>query len=96
MKFIWDGGEVTGTWDVPESGTRAALILGHGAGSDYRAKLLQAVAAGMASRGIATLRFNFPYTEAGKKMPDPQLKLEACFRAVASSSSGVENGSRVP
>jgi len=83
VKFAWEGGEVTGTWDVPESGTRAALVLGHGAGSDYRAKLLQAVAAAMASRGVATLRFNFPYKEAGRKMPDPQPKLEACFRAVA-------------
>lgn len=83
MKFTWDGGTVTGTWDVPESGTRAALILAHGAGSDYRAKLLQAVAAGMASRGVATLRFNFPYKEADKKLPDPQPTLEACFRAVA-------------
>lgn len=83
MKFAWEGGTVTGTWDVPEGATRGALVLAHSAGSDYRAKLLQAVAAGMASRGIATLRFNFPYKEAGKKLPDPQPKLQACFRAVA-------------
>ena len=87
MKFAWDGGEVTGTWDVPEGPARAALVLGHGAGSDYRAKLLQAVAAAMASRGIAALRFNFPYKEAERKMPDPQPKLEACFRAVADAAA---------
>lgn len=88
MKFAWEGGEVTGTWDVPESAMRAVLVLGHGAGSDYRAKLLQAVGAALASRGVAVCRFNFPYKEAGRKAPDPQPKLEACMRAVADAAAG--------
>lgn len=88
MKFAWEGGQTTGTWDVPESAMRAALVLGHSAGGDYRAKLLQAVAAGIASRGVAVCRFNFPYKDAGRKAPDPRPKLEACMRAVADAAAG--------
>jgi hypothetical protein len=46
-------------------------------------RLLVDVAEALAARGVATLRFNFPYTEAGRRRPDPQPKLEACYRAVA-------------
>ena len=46
-------------------------------------RLLVDIAEALAQRGVAVLRFNFPYTEAGRRAPDPQAKLEACYRAVA-------------
>ena len=37
----------------------------------------------MAARGVAVIRFNFPYMEAGRRVPDPQPSLQACYRAIA-------------
>jgi len=46
-------------------------------------RLLIDVGEALAERGVAVLRFNFPYMEAGRRAPDPQPRLEACYRAVA-------------
>ena len=51
------------------------------------ARILVDIADALASRGIAVVRFNFPYAEVGRRVPDPQPRLEACFRAVATSVS---------
>ena len=59
------------------------LILGHGAGATLNSKLLVDVGDALIDQGIAVVRFNFPYTEAGRKAPDPAKRLEACWRAVA-------------
>jgi predicted alpha/beta-hydrolase family hydrolase len=48
-------------------------------------RLLVDVAEALAARGVAVLRFNFPYMEAGRRGPDPQPRLEACYRAVAAA-----------
>jgi hypothetical protein len=83
--FKWDSGEVSGVWHRPVGGPpRRGLLLGHGAGYNMNARFLVDIADALASRGIAVVRFNFPYTEAGRRAPDPQPRLEACFRAVAS------------
>jgi predicted alpha/beta-hydrolase family hydrolase len=81
--FRWDDGEVSGAWHRPDGETRATLVLAHGAGHDMNTRLLVDAGEALARRGIAVLRFNFPYTEAGRKAPDPQPRLEACYRAVA-------------
>ena len=81
--FRWDGGEVSGVWHRPQGQLRTTLILAHGAGHDMDTKLLVDIGEALAERGVAVLRFNFPYMEAGKRTPDPQPKLEACYRAVA-------------
>ena len=46
-------------------------------------RLLVDIAEALAARGVAVLRFNFPYMEAERRAPDPQPRLEACYRAVA-------------
>jgi hypothetical protein len=48
-------------------------------------RLLVDVGEALAERGVAVLRFNFPYLEAGRRGPDPQPRLEACYRAVANA-----------
>lgn len=56
------------------------LVLGHGAGGDMHHPLLETVAAELASRGCAVLRFNFLYKDLGRKAPDRMPKLERAFR----------------
>lgn len=83
--FRWDGGEVSGAWNRPDGDASSALVLAHGAGHGMDTRLLVDIAEALASRGVAVLRFNFPYMEAGRRAPDPQPRLEACYRAVGSA-----------
>src|SRR5690606_40962599 len=48
----------------------AILALAHGAGTDMRHASMQALADALATAGIATLRYNFPYKEHGRGRPD--------------------------
>lgn len=57
------------------------VVLGHGAGGDMSAPLLVSVADGLAALGVTTLRFNFPYSEKKRKLPDPMSVLDRCYRA---------------
>lgn len=49
----------------------ALYVLGHGAGAGVRHPFMEAVAGALALRGIATLRYQFPYLERGRRAPDP-------------------------
>lgn len=83
----WSGGEVSIAWNLPRDPAGAALVLAHGAGYNMNTKLLVDVSEGLAQRSVAAVRFNFPYTQAGRRFPDPQPRLEACCRAVAGAVS---------
>ncbi len=80
--FQWDGGSVSEVWHSPERGA-TYLVFGHGAGGNLHTPALAQFADALASQGIGVVRFNFPYSEAGRKAPDKQKILEACYRAVA-------------
>ncbi|HSE36478.1 MAG TPA: alpha/beta family hydrolase [Blastocatellia bacterium] len=58
------------------------LILGHGAGAGQSSPFMVNFATELASRGIDTVTFNFFYAEHRRGGPDPNEKLEACYRAV--------------
>jgi predicted alpha/beta-hydrolase family hydrolase len=62
-------------------GARACYVLAHGAGAGMTHPSLAATASGLAERGIATLRYQFPYMEAGAKRPDPPALAQATVRA---------------
>lgn len=49
---------------------RALLVLAHGQVMDVHHPFMEAISAALARRGVATLRFNFPYAEAKRKSPD--------------------------
>ena len=84
--FTWDGGTVSGAWHHPKKG-KDYLILGHGAGGDMNTPQLLSYADQIAERGLGAVRFNFAYSEAGKKSPDRADKAEACYRGVATEVS---------
>ncbi len=66
------------------TGNRAGvtLILGHGAGADQTNGFMVAFANALAERGIGVVTFNFLYSEYGRRIPDPNRRLESCWRAV--------------
>jgi len=58
------------------------LILAPGAGAGQRSPFMARFAAALAARGIDTVTFDFPYREEGRRIPDGNATLEACWRAV--------------
>ena len=65
---------------------RACFVLAHGAGAGMRHASMEAIAAGLAERGIATLRYQFPYMEKGGKRPDPPAVAHAAVRAAVAEA----------
>jgi uncharacterized protein len=63
------------------SQARACYVVAHGAGAGMNHPFLFAIAAGLALRGIATLRYQFPYMERRAKRPDPPQLAHATVRA---------------
>jgi len=66
---------------------RACYVLAHGAGAGMRHPFMEAVARGLAERGIATLRYQFPYMERGSKRPDAPALAQATVRAAVAEAS---------
>lgn len=67
----------------------AGLVLAHGAGGNMENPFLARVSSGLAAQSISTLRFNFPYSERGRSVPDRPPVLEDCWRAVARHAGGL-------
>ncbi|MBR0776859.1 alpha/beta hydrolase [Bradyrhizobium diazoefficiens] len=66
---------------------RACYVLAHGAGADMRHAFMAKAAAGLAERGVATLRFNFPYMENKQRRPDPPAVAHASIRAAVEEAA---------
>jgi len=75
-------GSVSGLLILPQD-ARLLCVLAHGAGAGMRHHFMERLAAELASKRIGTLRYQFPYMEAGKKRPDvPGKAVAAVKRAV--------------
>ncbi len=62
------------------------LIFGHGAGVGMRHAFMQGVAERLATHGIASFRYQFPYMEQGSRRPDPRPVLMASVRAALAAA----------
>jgi predicted alpha/beta-hydrolase family hydrolase len=78
-------GGVSALFQRPDD-ARYLYVLAHGAGADMWHHFMQSMADELARVGVATLRFNFPYTEQGRSSPDPQPILEAYVRAACAEA----------
>ena len=81
-----DGIQVSGLLHAPPR-ARACYILAHGAGAGMNHPFLAAVAAELATRDIASLRYQFPYMERRAKRPDPPGLAHATVRAAAAEAA---------
>jgi predicted alpha/beta-hydrolase family hydrolase len=77
---------VSGLFERPDA-ARAVLVLAHGAGAGMEHPAMQSVAAGLTRRGIATLRYQFPYMEAKSRRPDPPPLCHATVRAAVAQAA---------
>ncbi|MGB8378779.1 MAG: alpha/beta family hydrolase, partial [Rhodanobacteraceae bacterium] len=79
------GQQVSGLMQSPPQ-ARACLVLAHGAGAGMEHPFMAAVAQGLAVRGIATLRYQFPYMQRGSKRRDTPNVAHAAVRAAVAEA----------
>ncbi|HEY1933137.1 MAG TPA: alpha/beta family hydrolase [Acetobacteraceae bacterium] len=81
-----NGTAVSGLVLLPDA-ARAACVLAHGAGAGMSHPFMAATADFLAQRGIATLRYQFPYMERGARRPDPPAVAHAAVRAAVAEAA---------
>ena len=84
--LVNDAQRVSGLLQVPTPAS-ACYVLAHGAGAGMKHPFLAAMANGLAERGVATLRYQFPYMEQGSKRPDAPALAHATVRAAVLEAS---------
>ena len=65
---------------------RACFVFAHGAGAGMTHSFMEKVAAGLGERGVATLRYQFPYMEKASRRPDPPAIAHAAVRAAVAEA----------
>jgi predicted alpha/beta-hydrolase family hydrolase len=72
---------------ITPRGARACYVFAHGAGAGMTHAFMTEAAEGLAARGIATLRYQFPYMEKGGKRPDPPAVAHAAVRGAVAAAA---------
>ena len=80
-----DAQRVSGLLQAPP-GARACYVLAHGAGAGMAHPFMGTIANELAERGIATLRYQFPYMEQGSKRPDTPKLAQATVRVAVAEA----------
>jgi uncharacterized protein len=76
---------VSGLLVAPPS-SKACFVVAHGAGAGMQHAFMVNLANDLGARGIATLRYQFPYMEKGGKRPDPPPRCHATVRAAVDAA----------
>ena len=66
---------------------QACFVFAHGAGAGMTHEFMGRVAAGLCDRGIATLRYQFPYMESASKRPDAPALAQATVGAAVAEAA---------
>jgi predicted alpha/beta-hydrolase family hydrolase len=75
-----ESSRVSALWQAPAQAL-ACYVFAHGAGAGMAHPFMQSMADELGTRGIATLRYQFPYVERGSRRPDPPQLCHATARA---------------
>src|SRR5688572_8766973 len=87
LAFDAGGGRtVSALLDLPRH-ARAIAVIGHGAGAGMQHPFLATTAEGLGERRVGTLRYQFPYMEAGKSRVDPPTVAHATVRAAVAEAA---------
>ncbi len=84
-------GPVSGSLLRPDA-PRVCFVFAHGAGAGMTHSFMETFANGLYERGIATLRYQFPYMEKASKRPDPPAIAIATVRAAAAKAAEIFPG----
>jgi predicted alpha/beta-hydrolase family hydrolase len=76
---------VSGLLQTPQD-AYACYVVAHGAGAGMAHPFMTAIARDLGQRGIATLRYQFPYMERGSKRPDTPKVAQATVRAAVAEA----------
>jgi uncharacterized protein len=87
LKLNVDGADAVSALLLRPSGARACYVFAHGAGAGMAHEFMERVAAALCDRGIATLRYQFPYMEKGSKRPDTPPLAHAAVRAAVDGAA---------
>jgi predicted alpha/beta-hydrolase family hydrolase len=77
-------GKVSALITLPDSATHL-LVLGHGASSNMRTPMMEAIAEALANENIATFRYNFPYSENNRRRDSKEVCTATIRSAVAAA-----------
>jgi predicted alpha/beta-hydrolase family hydrolase len=88
---IDDSQRVSGLYRAPPH-ARACYVLAHGAGAGMAHPFMASIAEGLADRGVATLRYQFPYMEHGSRRPDSPGLAQASVRAAVAEAGRLASG----
>jgi predicted alpha/beta-hydrolase family hydrolase len=80
-----DGASVSALLIRPPQ-AKACFIFAHGAGAGMNHPFMETVASGLAERGVASLRYQFPYMEKGSRRPDSPAVAQATVRAAVAEA----------
>mgnify|MGYP003575519188 CR=1 FL=1 len=80
------GGSVSALLDVPPS-PWACYVFAHGAGAGMQHAFMAQMAAGLAQRGVAVMRFQFPFMEQASRRPDAPAVAQAAVRAAVQAAA---------
>jgi predicted alpha/beta-hydrolase family hydrolase len=86
LTFPLASGILSGLLQVPAR-PEACYVFAHGAGAGMDHTFMASIAQGLADRGIATLRYNFPFMEQGSKRPDAPAVAQAAVRAAVAEAA---------
>ena len=87
LRFMVEGvGEVSALLLLRPS-SRACFVFAHGAGAGMDHNFMAQVAAALCDHDVATLRYQFPYMEKGRRRPDVPAVAQAAVRAAVAQAA---------
>lgn len=87
IKIAVDGSRQVSALLLAPAKARACYVLAHGAGAGMTHPFMEAIATELSGRGVATLRYQFPYMEQKGRRPDPPKIAHAAVRAAVAEAA---------
>jgi predicted alpha/beta-hydrolase family hydrolase len=87
LKLDLESGNAVSALLLRPKNARACFVFAHGAGAGMAHPFMEVVATGLCERGIATLRYQFPYMEKGSRRPDAPAVAHAAVRAAVAEAA---------